>query len=205
MIRFGPASVSCRLSLIAAALWLGAVVPALAAWEPLWTLGAVNGDRWEFGSQSYAGNLAPTAASAATRDEDYLLAGSYPAPVGVLTQNEPLTNIDGRMDAYDSSTRIHFHLSAALLGKNPTNTSSPSWLLVPPTSMPPASSSIAGRPRCSSMPSIIVGSTFAAPGRIARCGLRTICIAATTDSSSSARPSTPPVSSRPRATTDPAR
>ena len=51
--------------------------------------------------------------SATAKDDDYYLAGSYPAPVGTLAGDEPIANFERAITAGDPRNRIHFPLGAA--------------------------------------------------------------------------------------------
>jgi hypothetical protein len=77
----------------------------------LWTVGVEDGTPNEFGSESYAPNNPP--GSATVRDDDYYLAGTYPAPIGILAAPEIVGNFERALTSSDPNNRVHFHLTAA--------------------------------------------------------------------------------------------
>ena len=59
-----------------------------ASFATLWQLGAEDHSTAPFSSENYSANAAP--GSATVRDDDYYLAGTYAAPIGVLAADEPI-------------------------------------------------------------------------------------------------------------------
>lgn len=83
---------------------------AFAGFEPLWTLGNVDGNPLEFGQDQWGTVTPPGSASAL--DDDYYFAGSYPAPIGVVTVDEPIHFLERAISTGSPTCRIHFPLSA---------------------------------------------------------------------------------------------
>jgi hypothetical protein len=88
--------------------------PASAGFSTLWTVGTPDGTPNEFGWESYASNNPP--GSAVLLDDDYYLAGTYAAPIGVLAGPEPVSNLERAVTTSDPNDRIHFNLTAAQAG-----------------------------------------------------------------------------------------
>ncbi|MCP5543957.1 MAG: DUF1800 domain-containing protein [Akkermansiaceae bacterium] len=96
--------------LLAAACLL--VSPAGARdFAPLWQLGDDDGDLTPFSQESWGPNSAP--GSATTKDDDFYLAGVYPAPIGTLAVDEPIANFERAVTEGDPRVRVHFPLAAA--------------------------------------------------------------------------------------------
>lgn len=83
----------------------------------LWRIGGDNGTHGDFAQESGASNAAP--GSATVKDDDYYLAGSYPAPVGTVAdhENEGL-NFERALTIGDKENRIHFNLPQYREGGN---------------------------------------------------------------------------------------
>ena len=107
---------------------------ASAAFVQVWQLGEDNDSQGEF-SQETGSNVAPGAVTPAnavtpaqaadpafnltTHDDDFYFAGTYPSPIGVVTNTEPLKALDRALtgdvngangDIWD---RVHFNLDQA--------------------------------------------------------------------------------------------
>ena len=98
----------------------------------LWLLGTEDDNNQEFAQESQSTNAAP--GSATIKDDDYYFAGTYPDPIGVVAENEPLRDESeggnntssgtiGFERAFvpgDPNARIHFNLtqSEAATGAN---------------------------------------------------------------------------------------
>lgn len=76
-----------------------------------WQLGEDDGSSGEFGQESFVPEAAPGNATA--KDDHYYFSGSYPQPIGVVANNEPLANFERALTLSDPSVSIHFELSAA--------------------------------------------------------------------------------------------
>lgn len=103
-----------RFRIFAAGLvpWLAMACPAMASsYTTVWQLGGDDGNLAPFSQESFGPNNAPGSATA--KDDDYYLAGSYPAPVGTLAGDEPIANFERAITAGDPRNRIHFPLGAA--------------------------------------------------------------------------------------------
>jgi len=63
-----------------------------------------------------SGTSNPTPGSASVLDDDYYFAGDYPSPIGTLTQDEPLANLERAVIRFDppndTALRFHFNLTA---------------------------------------------------------------------------------------------
>lgn len=102
---------SCALAaLIALSL---AASSAHGAFITRWQAGVDNNSNSDFGQENGSLNSAP--GSATTRDDDWYLAGDYPAPIGTLASDEALLNFERALTIADHTNRIHFNLSAAEL------------------------------------------------------------------------------------------
>ncbi len=75
----------------------------------LWQLGADDHASSPFSQESWGPNAAP--GSATQKDDDYYLAGTYPAPVGSLAADEAIANFERAVTEGDSRNRIHFPLT----------------------------------------------------------------------------------------------
>lgn len=84
---------------------------AWAGFTTKWSLGTTDDRASEFGSDLWGTHPAPGSPTA--RDDDYYLAGTYPAPIGVVATDEVLTNLERAITSGSPVTRIHFPLSAA--------------------------------------------------------------------------------------------
>lgn len=84
-------------------------VSARADFVSVWSLG-----NWDGNPQEFGGANGPTSApgSAASKDNDYYFAGTYPAPIGVVAAAEPWTNFENGLDDWTTTRRIHFNLTA---------------------------------------------------------------------------------------------
>ena len=96
--------------------WLSAVASLAGplyggAFDPVWQLGADDGQTSPFGQENWTSNNAPGSATA--KDDDYYLAGSYPAPIGTLAADEALANFERANPVSDPRKRVHFPLTAA--------------------------------------------------------------------------------------------
>ncbi|HYE19511.1 MAG TPA: PEP-CTERM sorting domain-containing protein [Tepidisphaeraceae bacterium] len=89
----------------AALVW---AAPVEAAFVSQWQLGSDNGSQGEFSQENAATNAAP--GSATVMDDDWYFAGTYPAPIGTVAANEPLTNFERALTTGDTTNRIHFNL-----------------------------------------------------------------------------------------------
>ena len=97
------------ITLALTAFWLS--VPLVRAeFTTLWTLGVTDGRPSEFGDDLWGTHPAPGSASA--RDDDYYFAGTYPAPIGTVAADEPLTDMERAITSSSPVTRIHFPMSA---------------------------------------------------------------------------------------------
>ncbi len=85
--------------------------PLQAGFVSLWSVGTADGTPNEFGSENYSANAAP--GSATVRDDDYYLAGIYPAPIGPLASAEVLGNYERALTSGDPNNRVHFDLTPA--------------------------------------------------------------------------------------------
>lgn len=84
--------------------------PLKAEFETIWSLGVWDGDpQGEYGDTTWQYNAAPGSATAL--DNDFYLAGTYPAPIGTVV-GEPQTNFEDGLDDGNSSVRLHFNLTA---------------------------------------------------------------------------------------------
>lgn len=87
------------------------VSPVLAGFSPLFTIGENNGGYGEFANDN--ANLDPAPGSAALADDHYYLAGTYPAPIGTVATDEPVSNFERDFTSTDVRNVIYFHLTAA--------------------------------------------------------------------------------------------
>ncbi|YCM44127.1 DUF1800 family protein [Verrucomicrobiaceae bacterium 227] len=85
--------------------------PALAGFSPLFTIGENDGSYGEFANDN--ANLDPAPGSATTADDHYYLAGTYPAPIGVVTENEPVSNFERDFANSDNRNIVYFNLTAS--------------------------------------------------------------------------------------------
>jgi len=84
---------------------------AFAGFDPVWTLGNVDGNPLEFGQDQW-GTVTPPG-SASVLDDDYYFAGNYPAPIGLVAVDEPIELFERAVSTGSPTCRIHFPLSAA--------------------------------------------------------------------------------------------
>lgn len=75
----------------------------------VWQLGADDGNLAPFSQESWGPNNPP--GSPTVKDDDYYFSGSYPAPVGVVSQNESPANFERAATSGDPRKRIHFPLT----------------------------------------------------------------------------------------------
>ena len=73
----------------------------------IWQLGNEDGGQSEF-SQEQSSNDPP--GDPAAQDDDFYFAGTYPDPIGVVSQTEPWKNYDRALTPGDPRNRIHFNL-----------------------------------------------------------------------------------------------
>lgn len=99
-----------RLGVVFVALAMPAVAQEFVR---VWDLGTEDGATLPFTQESGV-NAAPGSATA--KDDDYYLAGSYPAPIGNLAVDEPLGNFERALTSWDKINRVHFPLTAAQAG-----------------------------------------------------------------------------------------
>ena len=98
----------------------GALSGAEAAWRTVIEVGKDNEDYTDFCQHDGVANAAPGSALL-TNDDDTYLAGTYPAPVGVVATDEtglsllgvPTLAVTWYLGAAESTKRIHFMLPAA--------------------------------------------------------------------------------------------
>lgn len=93
------------------ALHFLALAPVSAEFATMWRLGTQNGNPSEFGSR-WESISAP--GSAAVLDSDYYFSGTYPAAIGSVPADEPLSRLNNLLyTAGGIPQRLHFHLSSA--------------------------------------------------------------------------------------------
>lgn len=97
-----------RITPTLVALSIGAI--ANAGFEPVWTLGNVDGNPTEFGQDQWG--TVPPPGSAAALDDDYYFAGVYPAPIGDVATDEPIMLLERAISTGSPTCRIHFPLTA---------------------------------------------------------------------------------------------
>lgn len=97
-------------SFLYALLLLSGSQIALAEFTTLWSLGNSDGNPEEFGYQNWGTNALP--GSATELDNDYYFAGSYQAPIGVVSVSEPWENLERAVSPGNPLNRFHFNLSA---------------------------------------------------------------------------------------------
>lgn len=98
-------------------------LPAQAEFRSLWTLGteqAESPSSSEFSQENQGSNPAP--GSPTLKDDDYYFAGTYPDPIGVVAENEPIQDpteggttigFERALVPGDPVNRIHFNLTQA--------------------------------------------------------------------------------------------
>ena len=84
--------------------------PALAGFSPLFTIGENNGGYGEFANDN--ANLDPAPGSATAADDHYYLAGTYPAPIGLVAEDEPVSNFERDFANSDDRNVIYFTLTS---------------------------------------------------------------------------------------------
>jgi len=99
------------LRLIFFCFLLGGTSLPLAAYELIWSLGAVNGNPNEFGDEIWGTTASPGSATA--RDDDFYFAGTYPPPIGTVSTQEPLSHLERSLSTGSPICRLHFPLTAA--------------------------------------------------------------------------------------------
>jgi len=88
---------------------------ANAAFVQVWQAGIDNNSNSDFGTEGGV-NAAP--GSATLKDDDWYFAGTYPAPVGTLATDEPLTQFERALVVSDPTNRIHFNMPLSLIGSS---------------------------------------------------------------------------------------
>jgi hypothetical protein len=102
--------------LIAAFLFACSSLDVSAAFQNAWNVGADDNDTGEFSSESFTAESAPGSATA--RDDHYYLAGTYPNPIGIVANDEPLANFERALTPGDPRILIHFNLTNTLATTN---------------------------------------------------------------------------------------
>jgi uncharacterized protein (DUF1800 family) len=82
-----------------------------AGWERLWSIGLQNQEPSEFGAGDSLSNSEP--GSPLIIDDDFYLAGEYPAPIGIVSESEPLKQFPNWLSWLDPTIRVHFPLTAS--------------------------------------------------------------------------------------------
>lgn len=82
-----------------------------SSFSTVWQLGTDDNSLAPFSQESFASNNPP--GSAGVKDDDYYLAGTYPAPIGTLAADEPVANFERAVTSSDPRNRIHFNLTAS--------------------------------------------------------------------------------------------
>ena len=101
-----------HLHLAAFVLVLGFASSLQAGFTTFWSLGVNDGSANEFVSESYNSNDPP--GSATQKDDDYYFAGTYAAPIGVVSVSEnPATNFERAITTSDPNDRIYFVFNTA--------------------------------------------------------------------------------------------
>ena len=93
---------------------ISTVLTGLASAAPfttLWQLGADDYNVAPFSQESFGPNNPP--GSANLKDDDYYLAGTYPAPIGTVASNENIAFVERAVTSGDPRNRIHFPLNAS--------------------------------------------------------------------------------------------
>ncbi|MDP0491275.1 MAG: DUF1800 family protein [Verrucomicrobiota bacterium JB023] len=85
------------------------IVPANAQEIHLWEIGSEDGQSSPFSQENFHPDEAP--GSPATLDDHFYLAGEYPSPIGVLSENEAEENFERAITSSDPSVVIHFPLT----------------------------------------------------------------------------------------------
>ncbi|MGC6567562.1 MAG: DUF1800 family protein [Akkermansiaceae bacterium] len=81
-----------------------------ASFAPLFVIGDNDGSYGEFANDN--ANLDPSPGSATVADDHYYLAGTYPAPIGVVAADEPVSNFERDFANTDDRNVIYFTLTA---------------------------------------------------------------------------------------------
>jgi uncharacterized protein (DUF1800 family) len=92
-------------------LLLAGTFPAHAKFTPIIQVGTNNNSTSEFSRENGMEDTAP--GSATIRDDHYYLAGTYPAPVGTLLDDEDVDDYERSLTSSDPRNVIHFHLKPA--------------------------------------------------------------------------------------------
>ncbi|MDA7866250.1 hypothetical protein N9A70_05695, partial [Akkermansiaceae bacterium] len=92
-------------------LLLAETFPAHAKFTPIIQVGTNNNSTSEFSRENGTEDTAP--GSATIRDDHYYLAGTYPAPVGTLLDDEDVDDYERSLTSSDPRNVIHFHLKPA--------------------------------------------------------------------------------------------
>ena len=79
----------------------------ISSFVRLWQIGEDDGTQSDF-SQEMGVNAPP--GNPAALDDDYYFAGTYPAPIGVVEEDEPWTNFERAVTSGDTRVRVHFNL-----------------------------------------------------------------------------------------------
>jgi len=89
--------------------------PAPALFTPLWFAGLPDNSVADFSAEDAVMN--PSPGSAEALDDDYFFAGTYPSPIGVVVEDEPLANLERAVIRFDppndTELRFHFNLTDA--------------------------------------------------------------------------------------------
>ena len=86
-------------------------LPAWAGFSSFLSIGINNNSTSELGRENGVTNLSP--GSPSNLDDHYYLAGTYPAPVGVLTEDELVKHFERALTSSDPRNVIHFNLSSS--------------------------------------------------------------------------------------------
>ena len=103
-----------RLPVFLLFLLLGTVVAPAQNFIQLWQVGDENNSQADFAQEN--GSINPPPGSATAKDDDYYFAGLYPAPIGLVAENEPAnTNFERANLIIDTTNRIHFNLDETIV------------------------------------------------------------------------------------------
>ncbi|MFT6864413.1 MAG: hypothetical protein ACJAVK_002978, partial [Akkermansiaceae bacterium] len=91
-------------------LFLG-MIPASARFSPIIAVGSNNGSTSELSRENGTIDSAP--GNPADGDDHYYLAGTYPAPIGVLAADELVEYFERTLTSSDPRNVIHFNLSSS--------------------------------------------------------------------------------------------
>ncbi len=100
---------------------LSAVGPQIPLFTPLWFAGLPDNSVVDFAAEDAQMNPAP--GSPTLLDDDYYFAGIYPNTVGVVTEDEPLTNLERAVISFDppNDTELRFHFTLTPEQADPLN------------------------------------------------------------------------------------